>query len=87
MVAELNADDLLGQCLCTLMENMVKIKEERMELTEVIKQLMLLPAGRKILFHCLSCIKVCNEFFLTFLAQIVSSNKSVGHIRKYLDIP
>ena len=49
MVAELNVDDLLGQCLCTLMEKMVKPKEERIELTEVMKQLTsLLPAERKI---------------------------------------
>ena len=49
LVAELNADDLLGECLCTLIEKMVKPKDERMELTEVIKQLTsLLPAERKI---------------------------------------
>ena len=46
---ELNADDRLGQCLCTLIEKMVKPKDERIVLTEVIKQLTtLLPAERKI---------------------------------------
>ena len=75
LVAELNEEDWLGKCLCTLMENMVKPKEKRIELTEVIKQLTtLLPAERKISFNYFLATKVCENFLPTFHPQIVSSN-------------
>ena len=37
LVPELNEDDLLGKCLCTLIGKMLKTRGERIELTEVIK--------------------------------------------------
>ena len=57
------------------MENMVKPKEGRIELTEVIQQLTpLLPVESTILFNCFWSIKIFDDFLPTFNPQIVSSN-------------
>ena len=48
LVPELNKGDRLKKCLCTLIGKMVKPKEERIELTEVIQQMTpLLPGAER----------------------------------------